>query len=47
MTLQLHFEQLATYNQWMNAKLYDAAGKLGASELTEERGAFFGSILAH
>ncbi|KPQ18734.1 MULTISPECIES: DinB family protein [unclassified Halomonas] len=44
MTLQQHFEQLATYNQWMNAKLYDAAGTLSDSELTEERGAFFGSI---
>ncbi|QNU60986.1 DinB family protein [Vreelandella titanicae] len=44
MTLQQHFEQLATYNQWMNTNLYDAAGKLSASELAEERGAFFGSI---
>ena len=45
MTLQQHFEQLATYNQWMNAKLYDIAAKLSASDLTEERGAFFGSIV--
>lgn len=44
MTLQPHFAQLATYNQWMNAKLYTAAGKLSTSDLTEERGAFFGSI---
>jgi uncharacterized damage-inducible protein DinB len=36
---------MATYNQWMNAKLYDAAAKLPAAELSRERGAFFGSIL--
>ena len=36
---------MATYNQWMNAKVYDAASKLSAAELTEDRGAFFGSIL--
>nr|WP_298969107.1 DinB family protein [uncultured Halomonas sp.] len=44
MTLQQHFEQLATYNQWMNAKVYDAASQMSAAALSEERGAFFGSI---
>ncbi len=36
---------MAAYNQWMNGKLYEAAGKLPAEELSKERGAFFGSIL--
>lgn len=35
---------LATYNEWMNAKLYDAAARLSVDELMAERGAFFGSI---
>jgi uncharacterized damage-inducible protein DinB len=35
---------LATYNEWMNAKLYEAAARLSADELMAERGAFFGSI---
>ncbi len=35
---------MATYNEWMNAKLYDAAARLPADELMAERGAFFGSI---
>lgn len=36
---------LASYNQWMNRKLYDAAGSLYDAELTVDRRAFFGSIL--
>lgn len=44
MELQPHFALMAFYNQWMNAKVYDAASKLTAAELNEERGAFFGSI---
>lgn len=44
MELQPHFALMASYNQWMNAKVYDAASKLTAAELNEERGAFFGSI---
>lgn len=35
---------LASYNTWMNAKLYKAAGELTADELAEDRGAFFGSV---
>ena len=45
MSLKEHFQLLATYNQWMNAKVYEAAGRLSASELAKDRGAFFGSIL--
>jgi uncharacterized damage-inducible protein DinB len=39
-----HFPQLATYNQWMNRKLYEAAAALPADRLHEDRGAFFGSV---
>lgn len=45
MSLKAHFELLASYNQWINAKIYAAAGELGADELAQDRGAFFGSIL--
>ncbi len=45
MSLQNHFSLLASYNRWMNVKLYEAAGKLGATELALPRGAFFGSLL--
>ena len=37
--------QMASYNEWMNAKLYEAAGKLSAQELAAGRKAFFGSII--
>tara|TARA_R110002126_G_scaffold285314_2_gene435579 strand:- start:9178 stop:9720 length:543 start_codon:yes stop_codon:yes gene_type:complete len=46
MSLKSHFELLATYNQWMNSKIYEAAGHLSATDLARDRGAFFGSILA-
>ncbi|MBS0336350.1 MAG: DinB family protein [Proteobacteria bacterium] len=36
---------MAAYNEWMNARLYEAAAKLPAAELAKDRGAFFGSIL--
>jgi len=45
MSLKKHFELLASYNQWMNSKIYEAATCLSASDLTDDRGAFFGSIL--
>lgn len=45
MSLKHHFELLAAYNQWMNSKVYQAAGRLPAMELARDRGAFFGSIL--
>ena len=40
-----HFSLLASYNQWMNRKLYNAAAVLSHDQLTQNRGAFFGSIL--
>lgn len=36
---------MATYNQWMNAKIYQAANSLSDEELAVDRKAFFGSIL--
>jgi uncharacterized damage-inducible protein DinB len=36
---------MATYNGWMNGKIYDAAGNLSAEEIARDRGAFFKSIL--
>lgn len=45
MNLKNHFELLATYNEWINSKIYEAAGQLSAEDLARDRGAFFGSIL--
>ena len=39
------FTQLmAGYNQWMNQRLYQAASSLGADQLHQDQGAFFGSV---
>ncbi|WP_248796499.1 DinB family protein [Pseudomonas sp. MWU13-2105] len=40
-----HICLMASYNQWMNAKLYEAAKGLSEEELGADRKAFFGSIL--
>jgi uncharacterized damage-inducible protein DinB len=40
-----HIALMATYNQWMNRKLYDAASTLTDAQLAVDRHAFFGSIL--
>src|SRR3546814_14146134 len=45
LSLQSHFALLASYNRWMNERLYAAAGTLPAEELARDRGAFFGSIV--
>jgi uncharacterized damage-inducible protein DinB len=44
MTTNAYFAHMASYNQWMNRKLYEAAAGLPEEELYRERGAFFGSI---
>ncbi|MGM0906426.1 MAG: DinB family protein [Pseudomonadota bacterium] len=36
---------MAEYNQWMNLKLYDACSQLSNEQLSEDRKAFFGSII--
>ena len=41
-----HLQLMARYNAWMNDKLYAAASQLSAQALSEDRGAFFPSILA-
>jgi len=46
MSLARHFALMARYNQWMNTRLYAAAAALGEDRIREDRGAFFGSILA-
>jgi uncharacterized damage-inducible protein DinB len=40
-----HICLMAEYNEWMNAKLYEAAKGLPDEELSANRNAFFGSIL--
>ena len=36
---------MADYNQLMNKKMLEAAAKLSAEALSEDRGAFFGSVI--
>jgi uncharacterized damage-inducible protein DinB len=40
-----HLCLMARYNQWMNAKLYNAAMTLPEAQIVLDRQAFFGSIL--
>lgn len=40
-----HICLMATYNEWMNAKVYEAARKLPDEALSANRKAFFGSVL--
>ncbi|AUH01382.1 damage-inducible protein DinB [Prodigiosinella confusarubida] len=40
-----HIQLLAEYNQWMNTKIYEAARCLSPTQLSEDKKAFFGSIL--
>nr|WP_320048932.1 DinB family protein [uncultured Desulfuromonas sp.] len=44
--MKQHFQLLANYNHWMNDKVYNVTGQLSPVELAQDRGAFFGSILA-
>ena len=43
--LKSNVELMASYNQWMNEKMYQAASQLSAGQLAEDRGAFFSSII--
>lgn len=36
---------MASYNEWMNAKVFEAASCLTHEQIAQDRGAFFGSIL--
>ena len=39
-----HFQMFASYNRWANARLYDAAAKLGEEAFDRDVGAFFKSM---
>ncbi len=45
MTLLNYLRLMAKYNQWMNQSLYEAAAKLSEEKLTEDKQAFFSSII--
>lgn len=45
MNLLEHTRLMADYNRWMNQRVYAAAARLPADAVTQDRGAFFGSIL--
>ena len=45
MNLRSYIVLMASYNQWMNAKVYEAAERLPPDELATNRKAFFGSLL--
>ena len=40
-----HVRLLASYNEWMNVKLYAAAASMPPEALAEDTGGFFGSLL--
>ncbi|WP_084113060.1 DinB family protein [Belnapia moabensis] len=42
---QEHFRMMALYNQWANLRLYASAAQIAPEALSEDRGAFFGSLL--
>ena len=44
MSLPAHYQMLGHYNAWANARLYDAAARLGAEHYRADRGAFFKSV---
>jgi len=45
MSRTAHIRLMATYNEWMNAKIHEAARSLSDEALSENRNAFFGSII--
>lgn len=45
MQITEHVCLMAHYNEWMNAKIYETTARLSAEELSNNRGAFFGSIM--
>lgn len=45
MSLLSHVRLMASYNAWMNGRLYEAARQLPAEALSRDRKAFFDSIL--
>jgi len=45
MSLKQNFHLMADYNKWMNDNLYEISSTLPASQICEDRGVFFDSIL--
>jgi uncharacterized damage-inducible protein DinB len=45
MSRTTYVRRMATYNQWMNSRLYAACATLPAEALAADRKAFFGSII--
>lgn len=45
MSVRDHVVLMAAYNEWMNLRLYAAAGRLSSQELLADRKAFFCSIM--
>jgi uncharacterized damage-inducible protein DinB len=45
MTIREQVVLMASYNEWMNTKIYKAAAKLTLQELAADRKAFFSSLL--
>jgi len=43
--MKAHFELLARYNQWANARLYRMAGQLPDEAYRKDVGVYFGSLL--
>jgi uncharacterized damage-inducible protein DinB len=43
--MRQHFQMFAAYNQWANARVYEAAAELSKDELNRDMGAFFGSLI--
>jgi uncharacterized damage-inducible protein DinB len=43
--MKAHFQMMAAYNRWANARLYEAAGRISPAALAEKRSGFFPSIL--
>ena len=43
--MKKYYQNLAHYNQWINNSIYSAAAKLNQEELSQHRGAHFGSII--
>lgn len=43
--MKAHFQTMAGYNRWANARLYEAAGRLSAAELAAPRSGFFPSLM--
>lgn len=43
--MKAHFQTMAAYNRWANARLYEATGKLPQGELDAPRSGFFPSLM--